>query len=88
MDALAALPDQDGRSVSRLLVLRNTQATRDVVRAAAATFAAAYPARTADAVASLRDGTPWPGAAIAWMRLDRGGASLLDGPPRGVSVGR
>ena len=88
MDALAALPDQDGRSVSRLLVVRNTQATRDVVRAAAATVAAAYPARTADAVASLRDGTPWPGAAIAWMRLDRGGASLLDGPPRGVSVGR
>ena len=56
-DALALQPDQQGRSISRLLVLRNTQATRDVVRAAAATFAAAYPARTADAVAvaSSRD---------------------------------
>jgi transcriptional regulator with XRE-family HTH domain len=87
-DALALQPDQQGRSISRLLVLRNTQAMRDVARAAAATFAAAYPARTADAVASVRDGTPWPGAAIAWMRLDRGGASLLDGPPRGIGVGR
>ncbi len=87
-DALALQADQQGRSVSRLLVLRNTQATRDVVRAAAATFAAAYPARTADAVTSLRHGTPWPGPAIAWMRIDGGGARLLDGPPRGIAVGR
>ena len=87
-DALASQADQQGRSISRLLVLRNTQATRDVVRAAAATFAAAYPARTADAVTSLRHGTAWPGPAIAWMRIDGGGARLLDGPPRGIAVGR
>lgn len=87
-DALALQPDQQGRSVSRLLLLRNTQATRDVVRAAGGSFAAAYPARTADAVASLRDGAPWPGAAIARMRLDGGDAHLLDRPPRGVAVGR
>jgi transcriptional regulator with XRE-family HTH domain len=85
-DALAALPDQQGRSVSRLLVLRNTQGTRDVVRAAAGTFAAAYPARTVEAVVSLRGGTPWPGPAIVWIRLDAAGAILLDAPPRGVTV--
>ena len=40
-DALATHADQQGRSVSRLLVLRNTQAIRDAVRAGAATLAAA-----------------------------------------------
>jgi transcriptional regulator with XRE-family HTH domain len=87
-DALAVQPDQEGRSVSRLLVLRNTQATRDVVRVAVATISAAYPARTIDATVSLREGTPWPGAAVVWMRVDGSGAVLLDTPPRGISVGR
>jgi transcriptional regulator with XRE-family HTH domain len=87
-DALALQPDQEGRSVSRLLVLRNTQATREVIRAASATISAAYPARTVDAIAALREGAPWPGAALVWMRVDGGGAVLLDGPRRGISVGR
>ena len=87
-DALALQPDQQGRPISRLLVLRNTQATRDVARTAAATFTSVYPARTADAVGSLREGTVWPGAAVVWMRVDAAGAVLLDGPPRGVPVGR
>ena len=87
-DALASQPAQQGCSVSRLLVLRNTKSTRDVVGAAAATFAAAYPAPTAGAVASLREGAPWPGAAIVWMRLNGSETRLLDRPPRGVTVGR
>ena len=87
-DAIASQPDQQGRSVSRLLVLRNTKATRDVVGAAAATFAAAYPAPAAGAVASLREGAPWPGAAIVWMRVDGSETRLLDAPPRGIAVGR
>jgi transcriptional regulator with XRE-family HTH domain len=87
-DALAALPDQQGRHVGRLLVLRNTQAMRDVVRAAAVSLAAAYPARSSDAVTSLRGETPWPGAAVAWMNVEAGRARLLDGPPRGVAPGR
>ena len=87
-DALASQPDQHGRSVSRLLVLRNTHAIRVVVTAGTATLAAAYPARSRDAVDSLRSGVAWPGSAIAWMTIDGGRARLLDTPPRGITVGR
>ena len=87
-DALAALPEHQGRRISRILVLRNTHAIRDVVKAGAATLATAYPARSRDAVESLRSGVAWPGPAIAWMTLDGGRARLLDAPPRGIPVGR
>ncbi|HKF85834.1 MAG TPA: helix-turn-helix domain-containing protein, partial [Candidatus Limnocylindrales bacterium] len=87
-DALASQPDQAGRTMSRLLILRNTQANRDTARAAAETFGAAYPARTRDAVASLREGSAWPGPAIAWVRVEGEGGRLLDAPPRGIAVGR
>jgi transcriptional regulator with XRE-family HTH domain len=76
------------RSVSRLLIVRSTEATRAVVRGYAATFAAAYSARTADVVESLTGGTPWPGDGIVWMRLENRTAELLPHPPRGVPVGR
>jgi HTH-type transcriptional regulator/antitoxin HipB len=87
-DALALLPDHEGRVVSRLLVLRNTQANRHAIRAAKGIIVAAYPARSAEAVASLRGLSPWPGAAVVWMTVEGGIARLLDGPPRGVEVGR
>jgi len=87
-DALAELPDGQGRRVERLLVVRNTAAMRDVVRAGAATLAASYPARAGDALASLRGTAPWPGAAMVWATVERGEARLLGGPPRGVTVGR
>jgi hypothetical protein len=87
-DGLSMLPGHEGRVVSRLLVLRNTQANRDAIRAARGIIEGAYPARTADAVAALRGGSRWPGAAIAWMTVEGGRGRLLDGPPRGVSVGR
>lgn len=87
-DAVAALPEQLGRRTSRLVVLRNTAAMRDVVRAASATLGAAYPARTCDAVGALTEDTAWPGAAIAWMNVGGGVARLLGGPPRGIQVGR
>lgn len=45
-DALATQPDQQGRRVSRLLVLRNTHAMRELARGpAGATLRAAYPPR-------------------------------------------
>lgn len=87
-DALAALPELEDRSVSRLLIVRNTHAMREVVRAAEATLGAAYPANAEEAVASLRGYAQWPGPAVAWMRIDEGRATLLDGPPRGVHLGR
>ena len=76
------------RSVSRLLIIRSTEATRAVVREYAATFHTAYPARTAEVVDSLTRGTPWPGDGVVWMRVERGVAELLTHPPRGVFVGR
>lgn len=87
-EALAELDELAGRHVSQLLVLRNTAALRAAVRGAAGVMAAAYPARAVDAVAALRGEGAWPGAAIVWMNVELGIASLIDGPPRGVSVGR
>jgi transcriptional regulator with XRE-family HTH domain len=75
--------------VSRLLVLRNTRTNRELARTFEATLQAAYPARVADAVASLRTpGLLWPGAALIWAGVSDGVAELLDRPPRGVRLGR
>jgi transcriptional regulator with XRE-family HTH domain len=74
---------------SRLLLLRSTTATRDAANTFERTLSAAYPARAADAVDALTTASrPWPGAAIAWIRLEGGRAELLHGPPRGVRLGR
>ncbi len=80
-DALAAMHDHAGDRVSRLVVVRNTAAMRETVRAAALTLAAAYPARAADAIAALTADGPWPGAALLWANAERGEARILDGPP-------
>jgi len=80
-------PGSDWR-VSRLLILRSTATNRELARAFAATLRAAYPARSSDAVAALVDGRAWPGDAIIWIRIDGDRTGLLDGPPRGVPVGR
>lgn len=75
--------------VGRLLVLRSTDATRRLVGSAPALFRAAYPGITADAVACLTGATgDWPGAAIVWVDVRGRASRLLDGPPRGVPVGR
>jgi hypothetical protein len=59
---------------------------RDLVGAMPATFGAAYPGRTADAVDTLTSaGVPWPaGGAIVWVRAEGAATRLLAGPPRGV----
>ena len=77
-----------GWTVSRLLILRSTVANRDLARLFAATLRAAYPAPTRAAVRSLIGGEPWPGDAMIWIRIDSDHLELLDGPPRGVPVGR
>jgi len=93
-DGLAARLQEEARgdpapSVSHLLVLRSTTATREVARPYEAVLRAAYPARTADLVKALTSAdVSWPGPGIVWMRLERGKADLLDGPPRGVRLGR
>jgi transcriptional regulator with XRE-family HTH domain len=80
---------RDTATVSRLLVVRSTVATREIAQRYEGTLAAAYPARTADVVKALTTPkAPWPGAGIVWMRLEKGVAELLTGPPRGVRLAR
>lgn len=93
-DGLAArLADEaapaPGPAVSRLLVLRSTISTREIATRYEATLAAAYPARADDVYRALTtEAAPWPGAGIAWMRIEGGQAILLRHPPRGVRFGR
>jgi len=83
------LVGHDGRfEASRLLLLRSTAATRDLARRFEVTLRAAYPAQAVDVVRALRDGAPWPGPGIAWIRIDGDRVDLLDMPPRGVRLGR
>ena len=78
-----------GPGVSRMLVLRSTRSTREIARRFEATLSAAYPARSEDVIRALTTASgPWPGAGIAWMRVDAGKAELLERPPRGVRFGR
>ena len=86
-DAVRAQADV-ASSVSTLLLVRSTTATRAIVNAYASTVAAAFPARSADAVEALTGAAGWPGAAIVWARFERGRAVILDQPPRPVRVGR
>jgi transcriptional regulator with XRE-family HTH domain len=74
--------------VSRLLVLRSTAATRELARQFEATLRAAYPARARDVIDSLRGGAKWPGPGLVWVRIEGDRYELLDGPPRGVTLGR
>lgn len=75
--------------VSRLLVLRSTSRTREIARQYEATLKTAYPANARDVIEALTTPScPWPGPGIAWMRVEGGVATLLDGPPRGVRLGR
>lgn len=74
--------------VSRLLVLRSTASTRQLARDFERTLRAAYSARSVDVVSALRGGVPWPGPGIVWIRIEGERVELLDGPPRGVSLGR
>ena len=71
--------------IGRLLLLRSCSAMHDLIRAATRTFAAAYPGDTEQAVAALAgpDGR-WPGAAVAWVTIDRKDTRLLAGSPRAI----
>jgi transcriptional regulator with XRE-family HTH domain len=79
--------DRPPPPVPRLLVLRSTVATRTLATEFETTLRAAYPARSHDALASLWTGSPWPGAAIIWVRIDGNRAEVLDHPPPGVALG-
>ena len=86
--SLAALANVDASGVGRLLVLRSTRETRLLATEFERTLAAAYPGRARDAYAAVTTGSRWPGSAILWMIVERGGAKFINGPPRGVRLGR
>jgi len=74
---------------SRLLLLRSTPETRATIMATPALFMAAYPGSTAEAVTALRSASGrFPEPAMIWFDVRGTASRLLDGPPRGVTVGR
>lgn len=93
-DGLGMRLDRDGppvpaRSVSRLLVLRSTVATREIARTFESTLRAAYPARTREVVLALTSQhAPWPGPGIVWMHHHGTETTLMPYPPPRVSLGR
>lgn len=75
--------------VSAALLLRSTRANRDLAVEFEELLRAAYPAPTADALASLTcPDRRWPGSAILWADVTDGTARILEHPPRGVRLGR
>ena len=73
----ASLPSWDGWPhlgdepvVSRLLVVRRTRATREIVSTFERQLRVAYPAHPQDALASLAGMAPWPGPSLLWIVLD------------------
>ncbi|MFN8630410.1 MAG: helix-turn-helix transcriptional regulator [Chloroflexota bacterium] len=66
-------------SVSRLLVVRRTRATRQIAVEFAQQLRVAYPAHPDDAIASLTGTTPWPGPAMVWAVIENGAARLAPG---------
>jgi transcriptional regulator with XRE-family HTH domain len=82
----SALPSWEGwpeldeePTVSRLLIVRRTRATRAAASAFARQLALAYPAHPDDAVAALTGTASWPGAALVWVRLEAGGLRFVAG---------
>jgi len=73
--------------IDRLLVLQSTAATRELARSFESTFAAAYPARTPDILASLSGTAEWPGSGIVWMTIEDGRAHVMTRQPTGVRLG-
>jgi transcriptional regulator with XRE-family HTH domain len=69
----------DGLTLSRLLVVRRTRATRTIATEFARQLRVAYPAHPDDALAALSGDTPWPGPSLVWMSLDRGGLRFVSG---------
>ncbi|MBF8290633.1 MAG: family transcriptional regulator [Chloroflexi bacterium] len=56
----------DETTVSQLLIVRDTRATRAVATEFRRTLDAAFPAHPDDALAALMGTAPWPGPALLW----------------------
>ena len=69
----------DTPTISRLLVVRRTRATRAVATEFARQLRVAYPAHPDDAIEALTGTAAWPGPAMVWMAIDARGARLVGG---------
>ena len=71
---------------SRLLVVRWTRANRTAVEAARRLLREAYPADPRDALESITATATWPGPALLWARIDRGGGARRAERSRGLAA--
>ncbi len=81
-----ALPSWEGwdrlgeePSISRLLVVRRTRATRHAATEYTRQLRVAYPAHPDDALEALTGAATWPGPALVWVTLDARGARWASG---------
>jgi transcriptional regulator with XRE-family HTH domain len=65
---------EGGPTVSRLLVVRRTRATRQAAAEYARQLRIAYPAHPDDALEALTGTAAWPGPALVWVTIDARGA--------------
>lgn len=66
-------------SISRVLLVRRTRATRRIAAEFSRQLAVAYPAHPDDAAAALTGTATWPGPALVWITLDAKGARVTPG---------
>jgi len=78
----------DNPSIGRLFVLRSTRVTRELALRFETTFRTVYPAATAAVHAALVGEAAWAGAGLLWADVTGDRVRILDGPPRGVRLGR
>jgi transcriptional regulator with XRE-family HTH domain len=74
--------------IDRLMVVRSTRTNREIAIRFGETLRVAYPASPRAAVRALTtEDEPWPGATIVWADVRGDRVTLMDRPPRGVTVG-
>lgn len=66
-------------TVSRMLIVRRTRATRDAARSVVRLLHAAYPAPAVLALEALRGTGPWPGPTLIWAVIEANGIRLVEG---------
>jgi transcriptional regulator with XRE-family HTH domain len=74
--------------IDQLMVVRSTRTNREIAVRFGETLRVAYPASARAAYQALTtDVEPWPGAALLWADVRGDRVTVMDRPPRGVSVG-
>jgi transcriptional regulator with XRE-family HTH domain len=83
-DQLPAVP-----KVERLMVVRSTRTNGEIALRFGETLRIAFPASVSLAFRALTSADqPWPGAALIWADVRGDRVTIMDRPPRRVSVGR